>query len=83
MHDSPLSRALKWLLERKADPNQDNEHRISPLAFCANHGRLEGVRALIKAGAKINVQDTNGDSVMHHAMHVQMFKLFEEDYGGG
>lgn len=72
--------AIRWLLDRKADPNVLNEHSISPLAFCANHGRLEGVRMLIKAGSNMDSTDANGDTVFHHAMHVQMFKLFEEDY---
>eukprot|EP00756_Hemistasia_phaeocysticola_P041960 Hpha_TRINITY_DN16943_c3_g8::TRINITY_DN16943_c3_g8_i2::g.51730::m.51730 len=71
---------IKWMLEKKADFDSRNEHGITPVCFAANHGRPEAVRNLIKAGANLNNIDNQGDSLMHHAMHVQMFKIFEKDY---
>eukprot|EP01062_Namystynia_karyoxenos_P065681 TRINITY_DN5947_c1_g1_i1.p1 TRINITY_DN5947_c1_g1~~TRINITY_DN5947_c1_g1_i1.p1 ORF type:complete len:570 (+),score=209.49 TRINITY_DN5947_c1_g1_i1:81-1712(+) len=72
--------AVRWLIDRKVSVNIENEHKVPPICFCANHGRLEATRLLVKAGARLDFADAQGDTVLHHAMHIQMFKIFEEDY---
>eukprot|EP01065_Artemidia_motanka_P018281 TRINITY_DN2159_c0_g1_i1.p1 TRINITY_DN2159_c0_g1~~TRINITY_DN2159_c0_g1_i1.p1 ORF type:complete len:581 (+),score=260.50 TRINITY_DN2159_c0_g1_i1:64-1806(+) len=72
--------AVKWLLNHRVDVNACNEHKVTPLDFLANKGRIDATRMMLKAGAKPNIVDVQGENALHHGMHVQMFKLFGDGY---
>eukprot|EP00796_Vickermania_ingenoplastis_P004424 gene4424-3223_t len=72
--------AITFLLEHGADVNCETEHQQTPLCFAASHGRARDVRLLLKHNASLDLKDTNRDTLMHHALHYRMSKLFEGDY---
>jgi ankyrin repeat protein len=74
------SAATKKLVELGANVNAANEHGMIPLVFAANHGRVSDVRFLIKNGADVHFTDSNGDSLMHHALHFRLQEMFEGAY---
>ena len=67
--------AIKWLVEKKADLNAMNEHRVTPILSLINHGKMDSLRYLIAAGATLEAKDVSGDTVMHHGMSPQLFVL--------
>jgi hypothetical protein len=74
------SAAMRRLVELGADVNVANDHGMIPLVFAANHGRVADVRFLIKKGADVHFTDSNGDSLMHHALHFRLQEMFEGAY---
>lgn len=72
--------AISFLLENGANVNCETVHHQTPLCFAVSHGRLRDIRLLLKNNAKIELNDSNQDSLMHHALHYRMSKLFEGEY---
>lgn len=48
--------------------------------FAVSHGRTDDVRFLIKNKANLKFVDANKDTLMHHALHYQLSKLFDNTY---
>jgi len=83
MHCAAFSKkteCIKWLIEHKAPCDAKNENGLTPICFAINHGQSDAVRHLLAAGASLKNVDSQGDTPMHHAMHIQMYKLFDKDY---
>ncbi|MGI9274884.1 MAG: ankyrin repeat domain-containing protein [Endozoicomonas sp.] len=89
---SPLNEAarvgntaiIQELLIRGADPNGDSEISYSrPLEYAASAGKLAAVKALMAAGAKVNLQDYLQDTPLSSAAehgHFSVVKyLIEHD----
>lgn len=55
------SYGLDRLLELGADPNTANEFGKTPLMVAAHFDRVDSVRKLLRAGAKVDLQTTEGD----------------------
>lgn len=72
--------AIVFLLDLGADVNCETEHHQTPLLFAVSHGRPRDVRLLLKHNASTNLLDSNGDTLMHHALHFRMSELFEGEY---
>lgn len=72
--------AIQYLLENGADVNCETQHHQTPLCFAVSHGRPRDVRLLLKNKARVDINDTNKDSLLHHALHYRMSKLFEGEY---
>lgn len=74
------SAAMQKLLLLGADAEAKNEHGMTPIVFAANHGRAADVRFLVKHGANPNFVDTQGDTLLHHALHFRLQEMFEGEY---
>eukprot|EP00759_Apiculatamorpha_spiralis_P021837 PhF_6_TR26350/c3_g1_i1/m.37943 len=72
--------AMITLIDNKASVDGKNRHGLTALMYCANHGKATEIRELLNRGADITAKDINGDTVLHHALQYQMFKLFEGEY---
>ncbi len=68
---------VKALLERGADPNaqNDDDYRSTPLMQCSNKNQVEMAKLLIAHGADVNIQDSNGDPVIHWAAYYGQVEL--------
>ena len=72
--------AIHFLVENGANIDALNSHKLSAIVFVANHGRASEVRYLLEKNASSAVHDISGDSLLHHALHFQMSKLFDGEY---
>merc|ERR1719169_49533 len=71
---------MQRLLLLGADAEVKNEHGMTPIVFAANHGRASDVRFLVKHGANPNFVDSQGDTLLHHALHFRLQEMFEGEY---
>lgn len=76
--DTPLFRAAKafgpgsgettvLLLERRADPNVQNNRGNTPLHMAAYYGRIHAVKALLAAEASTSIVNRGGETPLHRA----------------
>lgn len=72
--------AMIELLDGGAKIDGKNQHQLTALFFACSHGRVADVRELLSRGANIHLTDVQGDTLMHHTLHMQMSKLFEGEY---
>ncbi len=66
---------VRFLLQRKADPNIRNKRGVSPLQLATSLGFVEGVEALIKGGANVNIADQTGETPLIAAVHAKKVAL--------
>ncbi len=69
---------LQLLLARGVDPNiKDTEKGETPLLRVCRGGvrELEVVKALIDAGADVNLADAEGSTPLHHAAHLRLLEF--------
>lgn len=59
----------RFLLDRGANPNLADKNRVAPLAIAAGLGFIEGVEALLKAGARIDQTNDAGETPLISAVH--------------
>ena len=63
------SNIIKIMLEKEgADVDARNESGWTPLHTAANYGRVEAIKVLLEAGAKVNAEDTFGKPPLDLAM---------------
>lgn len=60
---------IKFLAQRGANPNIRDKKGVSPLQLAVTLGFVEGVEALIKAGAEVEVTDAAGETPLIAAVH--------------
>jgi ankyrin repeat protein len=58
---------VQLLIQRGADVNRKHYNGMTPLMVAAYEGRLENVRVLLAAGAKVNVDDGGGLTALSYA----------------
>ncbi|HCU24566.1 MAG TPA: hypothetical protein DF383_06070, partial [Deltaproteobacteria bacterium] len=58
---------LSLLLQKGADPNVQNESGETPLILAILDSRTDAMELLIKAGAKLELQDRNHKTVLDYA----------------
>lgn len=66
----------KLLLERGANTNPQNPHKMSPLHAAAQKGNPEIVKLLIQHGAELNVYDSSGHAPLHDAILKNQYGAF-------
>ena len=57
-----------WLIQNLADVNTCDNHNCTPLMQASRKGDVKKVAMLIENGAKVDLQDTNGNNALHHAV---------------
>ena len=58
-----------WLIQNLADVNMCDNHNCTPLMQASSKSDVKKVAMLIENGAKVDLQDLNGNTALHHAMH--------------
>ncbi len=66
--DEPLNQIVAALLKAGADPNAKDAQGFTPLMVAASRGRVEPLRMLLDAGAKINATNTSGLNAITYAV---------------
>lgn len=61
------SEIVRFLLEKKADPNASNLGSNTGLMLAARRGHMDAVKALIAGGAKVNARDSSGGTALDNA----------------
>jgi ankyrin repeat protein len=59
--------AVRMLLDKRADPNQVDSERTSPLMVASFNGDADIARELLAAGARIDLEDSDGHSAASFA----------------
>lgn len=60
---------VRFLLQRRANPNIRNNDGLTPLQMATRLGFIEGVEELLKKGAMVNVADSQGETPLISAVH--------------
>ena len=57
-----------WLIQNLADVNMGDNHNWTPLMRASWNRDVKKVAMLIENGAKVDLQDVNGNTTLHHAV---------------
>ena len=57
-----------WLIQNLADVNMCDNHNCTPLMQASSKSDVQKVAMLIENEAKVDLQDMNGNTALHHAM---------------
>ena len=57
-----------WLIQNLADVNMCDNHNCTPLMLASRNTDVKKVAMLIENGAKVDLQDVDGNTALHHAM---------------
>ena len=57
-----------WLIQHLADVNMCDNHNCTPLMLASRNRDVEKVAMLIENGAKVDLQDEDGNTALHHAV---------------
>lgn len=72
---------IKFLTMKGANPNVTNKKGVSPIMISVSYGHVEGVEALLDAGARIGEQNNLGETPLIIATHrrdIPMVRLLLE-----
>ena len=58
-----------WLIQNLADVNMCDNHNCTPLMQASSKSDVKTVAMLVENQAKVDLQDMNGNTALHHAMH--------------
>ena len=58
-----------WLIQNLADVNICDNHNCTPLMQASSKSDVKKVAMLVENQAKVDLQDMNGNTALHHAMH--------------
>lgn len=72
---------VKSLIETgKYTPNSADPNGFTPIHAAASYGNTELLRYLLDNGGNANVQDSDGDTPLHHCENLDIIKLLIRDY---
>ena len=77
-----FDRILKFL-DNGADPNAENNKKLSALMVAANFNKLKAVKALLAAGANVNAKNHEGNTALHFAAIQNSHDVIEELINAG
>ena len=58
-----------WLIQNLADVNMCDNHNCTPLMLASRNSDVKKVAMLIENGAKVDLQDVDGNTALHHAVN--------------
>ena len=59
-----------WLIQNLADVNMCENHNCTPLMQASSKSDVKKVAMLIENGAKVDLQDVDGNTALHHAVNL-------------
>ena len=59
--------AVRFLLDRGADPNVATKTGVRPIHKACIYGQFQIVKKLVECGADVDVQDNEGNTALHYA----------------
>lgn len=59
---------VRWMCERRADPNSARADGVTPLLSAAEIGNSQRCQLLLQCGASANLTDQNGRSALEHSL---------------
>jgi ankyrin repeat protein len=65
------------LLDKKADPNQQDVDGRTPMMLAAKHGMVTVVRQMMERGADVNITDNQGDTVYDYAVMGNQLSVYK------
>lgn len=74
---------MRFLIERGADPNAEDNKGVTPLQLAVGLGYLEGVKLLLKAGAHPDTPDSTGETPLMLAVHERNLPMVRALLEGG
>ena len=60
---------LSCLIGSGADVNAGTNNGVTPLIIAAENGHINAVTSLVKCGANVDLQDSDGKTALHHAVY--------------
>lgn len=86
LHITVAKRSATWvryMLQNGADPNIDNKKKITPLMLATQLGFADGVEALLNYKAKVDAQNSFGETALILAVHQHDTALVRQLVKGG
>lgn len=80
LHQAALqsrTKAIRWLLQRGADPNARDSKDHTPLMVAAKAGDCQAIEALVSGGANPNITDRWGGNALYHARKRKSKRILE------
>lgn len=74
---------LRWLLQKKANPNVQDADGNSPMMIAVNTGYFEGVQVLIRYKANINLANSAGETPLIRAVQLRNIEMVRELLANG
>lgn len=78
--DNDLQAVQDYISTGQLSPNSKDPNGYTPIHAAVSYGHVELLKYLIDQGGDINIQDTEGDSPLHHAEDLKIAKLLVEQY---
>jgi ankyrin repeat protein len=78
LHIAVARRDLLWvrfLIQQKANPNIRDNKGVTPLVLASQLGFVEGVQALIDAGAQVDIANATGETPLIAAVHIAIMRV--------
>lgn len=69
---------VKQHLDAGASPNAKDPNGYTAIHAAASYGHIDLLRLLVQRGGDVNVQDTEGDTPLHHVEDVALAKVLIE-----
>ena len=66
-----------WLIQNLADVNMCDNHNCTPLMQASSKSDVKKVAMLVENQAKVDLQDMNGNTALHHAVHNSYYHSHE------
>ena len=67
-----------WLIQNLADVNMCDNHNCTPLMLASRNSDVKKVAMLIENGAKVDLQDVDGNTALHHAVNKKVLDYTRE-----
>ena len=69
VHGNCSKEVLQTVIDLGADVNATNNSNITPLMVASCKGNVDAMNVLVSAGANQTIEDVNGDTWLHYAVH--------------
>lgn len=77
--DNDIELVQKYLESGEFNANSKDPNGYTPMHAAASYGNIDLLKILTKAGGDINIQDSEGDTPLHHVEDVETAKFIVEE----
>lgn len=78
--DNQIDLVKKLIESGKFTPNSADPNGFTPIHAAASYGHLELLRYLLENGGNVNIQDSDGDTPLHHTESLETAKILIQEY---